>query len=251
MLKSLARELTPPVVWRGISLVKNKFLKYGHSGTYASFEQALSESDGYDSVEAVAYAEAELERQNGHLSTRIMRLLAALQYVNAREGRLRVLDFGGSVGGLYFMTRPFLNIEAWRVCELPRMARAGRKRTDGVLEFTEELSDCSANVVLASGSVQYCRDPYQTLRTLLPLGRYVVLDRVPLLAEDRLTVQRVRPYLFQGSFPAWFLSEAKLLAELRDWRCIMRWTLPEHLAELDGWLQELYHGFLLSRDACP
>jgi putative methyltransferase (TIGR04325 family) len=95
----------------------------------------------------------------------------------------------------------------------------------------------SPTVVLASSSVQYCCDPHAQLRLLSGTGTSaLILDRLPLLPDrrDRLTIQTV-PY-YQARYPAWFLSEGKLLHSLADlgWTIRLRWRVPEDTLWLDG-----------------
>jgi hypothetical protein len=64
----------------------------------------------------------------------------------------------------------------------------------------------------------------------------LILDRLPLLlaGRDRLTIQTV-PY-YHARYPAWFLSEEKLLRSLAclDWTIRLRWRVPEDTLWLDG-----------------
>lgn len=212
----------------------------------------MRECSGYDTAEAVAYAMRQLEAETSRLpqlDARILRLLAALQYATARLGRLRVLDFGGSLGAVYFLLRDFLDFESWTVCDLPQMVRAGNQRcASSILRFVESVEgESSPNVVLASGVLQCCRDPRESLSQLASLGAsYLIVDRLPMLPAERLTVHKVPPQVFAGSFPAWFFGP-DFLDSLSRWRVVMQWEMPEHLAHLDGISQPAYHGFFFER----
>ena len=256
-LKSLARDLAPPFIWRGASAAKRALSKppppapvYGHSGDYRTFDEALAASTGYDCDEAVAYAMREtMAIDQQRCSHAAMRLLAAIEYAYIRSGALRVLDFGGGLGGHYLIAKAHVPVESWTVCELPRMAKIGRKHWAGdkTISFTDRIQDQRPTIVLASGSLQYCRDPYSVLALLIALkANFVILDRLPIMTRQRLTVQLVPPHLFGGSFPAWFLEEEKVCATLHGYALTLQWRLPEHVAQIDGQLHDVYRGMLLS-----
>ena len=95
---------------------------YGNFLSYADALQAANKilPDGYaansilqrvaDSIQKVRRGEAAFERDGVAFPREDYRfpLLAALMYVAARERRLTVLDFGGSLGSTYFQNRKLL-----------------------------------------------------------------------------------------------------------------------------------------------
>lgn len=211
MLK-LVKAITPPIVWNSLRTLKRS----QYQGSFDTYEEAISHCIGYNVQEAVNYAIRETEKiKPGVMDDRSMRLLAALGYIALRLGGLKVLDFGGSLGGHYLMFKNLLPIEEWRVCELPLMTEAGKKYTDEVLGFTNSISG-QPNVVLLSGSLQYCRDPYKTLSEILSLTpAYLLFDRVP-FGTKRLCIQNVPTELYSASFPMWFLDKQELISSSGD-----------------------------------
>ena len=170
------------------------------------------------------------------INARAHRIFTALLLVDSS----RVLDFGGSLGTHYFALRRFLPSPiSWWTVELPQTAELGtRCFASEELHFTSDLSRVPApTVVLASSSLQYCCDPHAQLQLLSGTGTSaLILDRLPLLsdARDRLTIQTV-PY-YHARYPAWFLSEEKLLRSLAclGWTIRVRWHVPEDTLWLDG-----------------
>lgn len=213
---------------------------YGFSGDFRSFEEALSLcGDGYQGDSAITYARANTRTNGATIFTLDMQVLAALQTVRPR----RVLDFGGGLGGRYFHLNRLVRAEDWCVVELPETAHVGQAEyADGTLRFTTEPEQ--ADVVLATGSLQYVSRPYEMIRTLSRCASYLAIDRLPLIDRDRLTIQRVDPALFSGSFPAWFLSENRFRSETRDFLTVMEWGLEHHSVQLDGALISPFRGFL-------
>jgi len=258
MLKTITRNLCPPLIWHGAAAVKRSLSEqpppppaYGFTGSYANYDDAMKECEGYDADCAVQYAILETRKicQDAPLDSRTMRLLAAFKMAS-HIGPLRVLDFGGSLGGHYLLLNRFLNIESWTVCELPKMAHAGRDYhgPHERLTFITNIYGCAPNVILASGALQACSSPYSEISRLLETGaRYFIVDRVPLLSEERLTVHRVPPHIYPGSYPDWFFSESKFLEAFSGCTLRLRWRLEEHMAHLDGILQDVYGGFLFER----
>lgn len=213
----------------------------GFFGDYGSFGEAMRAcaGRGYHAEEAIAYARTNARARGSHLSHLDIQVLAALQTVRPRA----VLDFGGGLGARFFNLNRLVRAEAWRVVELPGTAAVGASEyADGTLAFGTELE--RADVVLATGSLQYVEDPYRTLRALAACAPYLVIDRLPLIERDRLTIQRVDPTLFDGAFPAWFLSETRFRAETSRFDVVMSWTVPSHRVSLGGAEIEPFKGFL-------
>ncbi len=181
-----------------------------------------------------------------------IRLLAAMQYAMMRmEGPIRVLDFGGALGCHYFDLRGFLpRITSWTVVEIEHTVRLGNDRfADGVLRFAERF-DGTPSIALSSGALQYTPDPYGDLDRLCALdSRFLILDKVPLLDRDRLTVQNVHPSVFgeDVSFPAFFFSDSRFRSRFAPRRVAMEWDLPGYSALLDGKPADVYRGFVLER----
>ncbi len=147
-------------------------------------------------------------------------LLAGLLRATATgQGRLSVLDFGGSLGGTYFQCRSFLSVVdvlRWSVIDQPAHVACGKADFAGEeLRFYENIADClreeEPNVLLLSGVLHYLREPYvfleDVLREKIP---YVIVERTAFnhAGRDRLTIQHVPARLYQASYPAWFLNES-------------------------------------------
>lgn len=250
--KDLAREFCPPVLWRALRRLKLASIgeSAGHVGDYASFDHALADSDGYDST---AVVDAMLAHRAGlapsaTLSQLEIRLLAALLVAQDRLGSLRILDFGGGLGVHFLRLGSFLRVERWTVLELPRMAAAGAALGNpSPLRFATEIGDERPNLILASGALQYAPDPYERIAALRATGaEFFLIDRLPLLAKPRLTVQRVPREIYRGSFPAWFLGREQFLAAFAGWEVMLHWTLPEERPTLDGRPGEPFEGVLFS-----
>jgi putative methyltransferase (TIGR04325 family) len=133
------------------------------------------------------------------------------------EGELRVLDFGGSLGHMYFRSvRSFgEHIRSWHVVELPDAVAAGRERfEDERLRFFTDLeaaTESKPNVVLCGGVLQYLDDPYSTIHRMTALRPdVIVFDRTPLYPErERFMIQKTWPHLGGDVLPVRILSAAR------------------------------------------
>jgi putative methyltransferase (TIGR04325 family) len=200
------------------------------TGNYKSWEDALKDSTGYSAPEIlektraavlkVRSGQAEFERDSVAFDRPQYEfpLLAGLLRVAAADGRLSVLDFGGSLGSSYFQSRKFLSIVKdlhWNVVDQPAQVACGQKEfATPQLRFYPSIADCLAeqqpNVVLLSNLIQYLPRPYSFLEeiTRLKIPCFIV-ERIPFscAGRDRLTVQHVPASIYNASYPAWFLSE--------------------------------------------
>lgn len=203
-------------------------------GDYASFAAALADSTGYGSaailertrvaLHKVVRGEAAYERDSVTFTEPAppFPLLAVLARIAAENaGQLSVLDFGGSLGSTYFQCREFFRALPrfeWSIVEQPAHVECGaREFADGTLQFHHTIEDCrrerTPNVLLLSSVLQYLPEPWSFLAAIsaLPVG-WIVFDRTPFIpgVRDRLTVEVVHPRIYPASYPAWFLSRARL-----------------------------------------
>ena len=201
------------------------------TGDFKSWEDAKKCSTGYDTPEILEKTRAALLKvkagkaafERDSIAFDEMEhdfpLLAGLLRAAAQDnGRLSVLDFGGSLGGTYFQCRTYLSsLRQLRWSVVEQAAHVACGRTDFAneeLHFYETIADCLSerkpNVLLLSGVLQYLRDPYlfleRVLRERIP---YVIVERTSFDCNqrDRLTVQYVPAWIYKASYPIWFLSE--------------------------------------------
>ena len=229
-IKSILKDFVPPFFVKNIS-----GLFYGWSGNYSSWNEAVENSSGYDTgliLEKVKSAllkvknrEAVYERDSVifdkiHYS---FPLLAALsQAAMNNNGKLNVLDFGGSLGSSYFQNRNFFNTLAefnWCIVEQAHFVKEGKLTfTDEHLQFFYDIPSCTAcfkiNILILCSVIQYLEDPVSFLKTLIENGfEYVFIDRTPVLLKgnDRITIQKVPENIYKAKYPCWFLNQQKIL----------------------------------------
>ena len=211
-----------------------------------TWEAAQAQSSGYNaneilvrvkaSTEAVLRGSAAFERDGVAFDSPDYRwpVLAGLLEVAAREGELKVLDFGGSLGSVYWQHRKlFTDVKvSWGVVEQTEFITAGKELNQSSVDFfpnaTDYLESFTPNVVLLSSVLQYLPNPEQTLRELLAIpANTVIFDRTPMSAADSNIpcLQIVPQHIYTGSYPAWVFSKDWLRTQLAGW---------EIIAEFDG-----------------
>jgi putative methyltransferase (TIGR04325 family) len=209
--------------------------EYGWFGRYASWEEASAVADGYekgnilektkDALLKVKRGEAVYERDSVLFDKKEypFPLISFLLHTVLQKGApLHILDFGGSLGSTYFQVKEFLAphvCASWSIVEQTHYITCGREFfEDEVLKFFHSIDECLAaypiDLVILSSVVQYLPDPHSFLDRLNAYGFETILfDRTAFVKEsnDRLTLQKVWPNIYEASYPTWFFNETAFL----------------------------------------
>ncbi len=187
-------------------------------------------------------------------------VLASLLWSAARhEGRLRVLDFGGSLGSTYRQNRRFLAglpDLSWAIVEQPDFVVAGTRHfANDVLSFHDSIASAARtapNIGLLGSSLQYVENPSATLQALSVTGvDTLVLDRTPLHPgpHHHLTLQQVPPNIYPATYPAWILSRQRIDEELlKDWQLVEEFAGLEPASRTSSGTQFEWAGMILRRN---
>jgi putative methyltransferase (TIGR04325 family) len=233
MDKNIIKNLLPPALLRILT-----GLFYGWYGNFSSWNDAMKKSKGYDSQEILEKVkDSSLKVKNGlavyerdsllfdHVEYSFPLLSGLLWIAGKNNGKLNVLDFGGSLGSSYFQNRVFLDALSevnWCIVEQPEFVKVGREFfEDKKLHFFNSIEDClklyDIHLVLLSSVLQYLEEPYNMLEKIkLQNPEYIIIDRTPFVkGNDRITVQKVNPKIYKGSYPCWFFNEEKFISSIR------------------------------------
>ena len=252
---------------RKSNLVDNSWWK----GNYQNWVEAENCSIGYDSdvilekcstaLLAVKNKEFKYERDSVLFdSIQYSRgLLIGLLKVALVEGRLSVLDFGGSLGSSYFQNREFLEIEdiEWSIVEQTNFVKRGKSMfEDNCLKFYTTIEEClpfrTPNILLLSSVLQYMDEPQQIIRTICELNfEYIVIDRTALIEDhpNIITVQNTPTEIYEATYPCWFFNENWLLNSFPNYSVHLDWNSEFELRELfiNGDQKVYWKGFFLRR----
>lgn len=232
-IKIIIKQFIPTIVLKVLKKLKKKKIQSKNevwSGDYSSWDEAKEKCTGYDSTiilekckEAllkVKKGEAVYERDSVlfdeiHYS---WGLLAGLQKAALEnEGKLCVLDFGGSLGSTYYQNKEFLNgVEnvEWNIVEQAHFVDCGKENFENEhLKFYYTIEECLSkhkpNVLLLSGVLQYLSNINDWLDIFNNNGiAYILIDRTTSIPSDRniITIQQVPSAIYDASYPCWFFN---------------------------------------------
>lgn len=239
-LKSLTKKLIPPLLL-DIYIKQHKTnnrISTRWIGNFSSWDKAKETCTGYDSdfiinkvrgsLLQVKCGKAVYERDSVLFESieYSFPLLAGLMWIAAQnDGKLNVLDFGGSLGSTFYQNRVFLNDLKeikWNIIEQPKIVKIGKSDFENhTLRFFYSIEECLENttpdVILLSSIVHYLEKPYNFLNDIiLKKINFVIFDRTLLnnSNEDKLRIQYAP--IYDLKIPCWFLSENKLLLVFKN-----------------------------------
>ncbi|TGL16502.1 methyltransferase, TIGR04325 family [Leptospira yanagawae] len=214
---------------------------YWFRGNFDTWEMALASSSGYDSeqildkvVEAtreVVSGKAVFERDSVLFYKKDYSpvFLSMLYYVISRvENNLFVMDFGGSLGSVYFQNRELLSrlkrLE-WSIIEQGLFVTSGKKLFENeTLKFYYDLNEFSkereANLVIFSSSLPYIKDWQEILKSVVDTNvKFILIDRTPFFEKEsvktRICVEYVPKEIYEGSYPVYIFNQNQFESILR------------------------------------
>lgn len=273
---SWVRPLVPPVLPAAVRWARGRSAAIRFVGDFPSWEVARRAAGGYDddailarvreSAAKVRDGKAAFERDGVAFDRPEYNfpLLACLLRAATESGnRLRVLDFGGSLGSTYYQCRPFLGgvgEVSWTVVEQPHFVACGRREfEDGRLRFREGIEGVGepVDVILISSVLQYLPDPYAVLdRLTATRAGWLIVDRTFAVPTDRdvLTVQQVPASIYgrPASYPAWLFACHRVPARLaRGWDLVCEARAADGPFRWDRYDVTARCWFLRSRPGAP
>jgi putative methyltransferase (TIGR04325 family) len=268
------KKLIPPIF---LDLIKLGFPKKSMDNglvwvaPYSTWEEATKHCTGYDHEEIlerckssllkVKNGEAVYERDSvtfNEIQYSWPVIASLLRAGHENNGKLCLLDFGGSLGSSYFQNRAFLESFdlTWCIVEQENFVACGKEFfEDQTLRFYNNIESCLAknkvNAVLLSSVLQYLSEPYEIIRNIISLGvPYIIIDRTAVteLKDDFIAVQQVPGEIYNASYPCYFFSEKRLLSAFSQYSNLARFdsgfTNPSTINQTEAkWL-----GYLLKKN---
>ena len=266
-IKNTLRDWLPPAILRIIQKILMNRHQIKFHGDYQTWKQAEDDSCGYNQdviLEKVKIAtlkvkngEAMYERDSvlfDHIQYSWSILAGLMWAASQNQGRLDVIDFGGSLGSTYFQNRKFLAPLPevhWNIIEQSNFVTCGQNFIqDDHLHFYSTVCEClihrSPNVVLLSGVLPYVEDWITTLKDLLEKRIPIVLvDRTYFVldGDEKIAVQIVPESIYTASYPCRFLNKEKFIQIFNE----AGYELVEEFPTLDRFTIPLLHrGFIFS-----
>jgi putative methyltransferase (TIGR04325 family) len=262
-----AQRLLPPLMID--FLLKCSRRRNGFTGNYETWDKAAAACDGYENQIIVSsYIQSfinEVQIKPSDLlpvtiTDRQVRYLNAIQYAakhrSPLKGNLQILDFGGAYGNHFPVIKQFLgkDLSRYVICESAAVSEAFNDFNTNELMWTDDLTQFAADsfdVVFSSCALPYVSEPEKYLKDLTRLGKWIVLDRLPILDEENSIIFKQNVRTMGGksiSYPAWYFSETKLKNEFRELNLNVEfeWSVPEDRPFVNG-KRNSYRGYLLKR----
>jgi putative methyltransferase (TIGR04325 family) len=220
-----------------IRLINGLF--YGWHGNYLSWSEAQKKCTGYNAQNILEKVKSSaLKVKQGHavyerdslLFDKIQysfALLSGLMWIAAqKQGKINVLDFGGSLGSTYYQNKLFLDslgIVNWCIVEQSEFVRIGQESfADNRLHFHYSIEECvklyKIDLILLSSVIQYIEAPWDLIDKVISVeAEFIIIDRTPFVTgEDRITIQKVNPKLYTATYPCWFFNKEKFLNKFKS-----------------------------------
>ena len=199
-------------------------------------------AEAWDAARRVAYAGHDhpdsiefQSRLSGRLRPSDYAVLYWLKRIDANP--LRVLDFAGSVGNIYYSYASHLHQFAeemeWVVFDLPNVVDAGKRfaaeRGEKQLRFASSLQGLAGSfVVYVSSAFHYWEKSVAEFVASLPSQpEYIIVNRVPVIDSQRtfVTVQYKKTY----AVPCMVRNRNELISEFvaLDYVLLDSWQAPE------------------------
>lgn len=219
-----------------MNLFSKRKSKIWYSGNYSSWEKAAIRSTGYstysildlvlNATKSVIKGEACFEQDSvlfydNHIPSYL--LAAILLSKNECKGTFKVLDWGGSMGSLYFRTKTLFGSNLvkreWHVVEQDIYVEKALKEISIKNLFFHKLTpNENFDLCILSAVLQYLENPYKLLSYLLQKKpKFILISRTAFIKEskkERITIQDVFPPIYEASYPCRFLHESLIINTL-------------------------------------
>jgi putative methyltransferase (TIGR04325 family) len=224
MMKSVIKKLAYLFNLRPIKL----------KGVYPSWEEAKRHAESWDSELIInKVKDSALKVKNGEAAYERdsvlfykkeypFTLIAGLLRIAAmNNGKLNVLDFGGSLGSTYYQCRDFLTgLEKikWNIVEQEKFVKIGRELfEDKELKFYFSIEECLEKekpyVIIFSGVLQYLENYYEILEKAKSYFTHIIVVRTPFAAipDNLITLEVVPPSIYKATYPMWIFSNERFM----------------------------------------
>jgi len=239
----------------------NIFYEYKYStvkyfGPYSRWQDAEANSTGWSDKRILEKVKKNIivSIKNPNIYERDGELLNDGQYpkkivdflnLNLAEND-EIIDFGGSLGSLYFQIRSKLNIKKinWIIIEQNNFVNASKEiiKSDELFFFNDylDLKNFNPSILILSSVLQYLKNPKEILKNLIENNniKHIIVDRIVLSDSktDKIYIQKNPRKYFKTSYPIRIFSGSELFKDyFLNFRLIHK--SPSYIGknfELDG-----------------
>ncbi|RDU72137.1 methyltransferase, TIGR04325 family [Helicobacter brantae] len=240
-MKHFIKSLIPPIALGAINKLTGRSIQW--IGDFQTFQEAHSQAKGYDpdlylpklieAIKIVRDDESKCERDSvlfdkiTYPYPLLSNLFAIISHFQVKS--LYILDFGGSLGSLYFQNRKFLRTLppfTWNILEQEKIIRAGKEffQTQELLfhsnlqEAKSHIKPQDSKILILSSVLQYLENPYQTLSELIQEFQFdaILIDRTPFSKDEthHIVLQKVPKEIYQTQVPFHIFSKRVFIENL-------------------------------------
>ena len=287
-MKRLLRELTPPLLWRGlknlplISTGRNQdFFEWEYIPQGWATEKQDPKIKGWN-VESILQAYQEKwpaflknlegtfplgispesdseQRTNLSFHNIVMTYGYSLAIATRHKSAISMLDWGGGIGHYYLLSQkliPGLQIE-YHCKDVPVLAAHGQTLFPEAHFYTDETClQQKYDFVLASTSLQYSEDWQSIFRRLADAtADYLFVTRLPIVHQSASYVMVQRPYQYgyNTEYLGWCLNRQEFLnySKMASLRLVQEFSV-ERLPLIHNAPEQPEHwGFLFQKEETP
>ena len=168
---------------------------------------------------------------------------AVLYWVEQIAGDIRLFDFGGNMGNVYYSCSRYIDTAQrrleWIVYDLPKVIERAKERAarsgSAVPRFTTSIADAeSANVLLVSGTYHYWEKSTESFLEQFPkLPEHVFVNRSPFYDQGKEPVISMQSTM-NFAFPIMVRNVQELLDGFasKGYELVDRWVAAEYGHEM-------------------
>lgn len=237
-IKNFFRPFIPPIISYLFRKIFAKQIQW--VGEFKTWDEASCRAKGYnpniylnkliETVKIVKNDSSKYERDSvlfdkvDYPYPLLSNLFAITSHCQAKS--LYILDFGGSLGSLYFQNQNFLQMlptYTWNILEQTEVIRAGKEifQTNKLRfhsSFNEALTHVKVQdtrILILSSVLQYLENPYQVINSLLMTFDFdgIIIDRTPFSKDDKhhIVLQKIPKRIYETQYPCHLFSKQELL----------------------------------------
>ncbi len=270
LFKKIIKKTCPPFLIDMLKVYQSKKTKSGFSGNIANWDDALTQTSGWNSPEIINKIKtaalqvkdgSSVYEQDGSIFNKqnfFFPVLAGILRAVTKNQSISIVDFGGSLGSHYYQMKSFFSKEikiSWNVVEQKEFVDCGKKEFENdELKFYYSIKDYQGekDVFFASGAIQYLEDPYTFIKEIKSFKfKNIIFDRVFFIENvpERIVLQKADAEIFyDASFPAWLLNEDKFIeAFLPQYNLVTDFNSLDPDNKIENF--RIYHkGFILTQN---
>ena len=220
------------------------------------YQEAINKSSGYENSNLIEKLVENNKNNppwkekegNLYIEHRQLELCTALMWVICKNKYtdIKISDVGGGNGYLFFSSKkniPGINWN-WTVFESDAVALAyAQFEEESGIKWQSSNIQIKKNseVALFSCTLQYLKSPLKELKKYALHHKYLIITRVPFINEDSHIITRQTfpdggEYQDKNtSWPAWFFSKEKFLAEIcKIGDIVYQWKTPSEVLLFEG-----------------